>query len=54
MEDPLGCGDAGYKAHSLEVFSKAHAACMPDDKLPLQVLFERLPGPGVKGHPRDL
>ena len=27
---------------------------MPDDRLPVQVLFGQLPSPGVKGHPRDL
>ena len=26
---------------------------MPDDRLPVQVLFGQLPGPGVRGRPRD-
>ena len=29
------------------------AAGMPDDKPPLHVQFGQLPGPGVKGRPRD-
>ena len=30
-----------------------HVACVPDDRLPDQVLFGQLAGPGVKGRPRD-
>ena len=30
-----------------------HVAGMPDEKLPVQVLFGQLSGPGVKGCPRD-
>ena len=26
---------------------------MPEERLPVQILFGQLPGPGVKGHPRD-
>ena len=30
-----------------------HVARMPDERLPVQVLFGQLSGPGVKGRPRD-
>jgi len=30
-----------------------HVARMPEDRLPLKVLFGQLPGPGVRGRPRE-
>ena len=30
-----------------------HVARMPEDRLPYKVLFGQLPGPGVRGRPRD-
>ena len=31
-----------------------HVARMPDERLPVQVLFGQLSGPGVRGRPREL
>ena len=30
-----------------------HTACMSNNRLPTQALFEQLPGPGIKGRPKD-
>ena len=30
-----------------------HVARMSEDRLPLKVLFSQIPGPGVRGRPRE-
>ena len=46
---PSICGQVRYRRLSW----LGHVARMPTDRLPLQVLFSHIAGPGIRGRPRE-